>query len=165
MIDSCRFARPSTGTVVCCPVAWKYHPPTLMPSSRRSPNRRRWHDDLNKSGRDVVDEAGDKPFPRQCGNRPERSNVDSNRRAGIGDRFCLEFPFLVGTSAMEYLTRWQMLRAGDRLVNSLDSVSAIALSLGYESESAFGFAFKRVMGCSPRQYCRARTSALPVQVY
>ena len=28
----------------------------------------------------------------------------------------------------------------------------IAASLGYESESAFGKAFKRVMGCSPRHY-------------
>jgi AraC-like DNA-binding protein len=28
----------------------------------------------------------------------------------------------------------------------------IASSLGYESESAFGKAFRRVMDCSPRQY-------------
>jgi AraC-like DNA-binding protein len=72
--------------------------------------------------------------------------------------FAFRFKEKVGTSAMEYLTRWRMLCAKDRLVNSEDSVSAIALSLGYESESAFGFAFKREMGCSPRQYCRA---ALP----
>jgi AraC-like DNA-binding protein len=45
-----------------------------------------------------------------------------------------------------------MLLAGDRLVNSNDPISVIALSLGYESESAFSTAFKRVMGCSPRQY-------------
>ena len=55
---------------------------------------------------------------------------------------------------MEYLTRWRMLVAGDRLKNSDDSISVIALSLGYESESAFGKAFRRVMGCSPRQYSR-----------
>jgi AraC-like DNA-binding protein len=55
---------------------------------------------------------------------------------------------------MEYLTRWRMLLAGDRLQNTGDVVSEIALSLGYESESAFGKAFKRVMGCSPRQYAR-----------
>ena len=46
---------------------------------------------------------------------------------------------------MEYLTRWRMLVAGDRLKNSDDSISAIALSLCYESESAFGKAFRRVM--------------------
>ena len=37
----------------------------------------------------------------------------------------------------------------------LRGLSAIAQSLGYESESAFGKAFRRVMGCSPRQYTRS----------
>ena len=60
---------------------------------------------------------------------------------------------------MEYLTRWRMLLAADRLENSGDPISVIALSLGYESESAFSTAFKRVMGCSPRQYSRARDLA------
>jgi AraC-like DNA-binding protein len=68
--------------------------------------------------------------------------------------FALRFKETVGTTPMEYLTRWRMLLAGDRLKNSGDSISAIALSLGYESESAFGKAFRRVMGCSPRQYSR-----------
>lgn len=68
--------------------------------------------------------------------------------------FAQRFKETVGTSPMEYLTRWRMLLAGDRLENSGDSVSAIALSLGYESESAFSTAFKRVMGCSPRRYSR-----------
>jgi AraC-like DNA-binding protein len=53
---------------------------------------------------------------------------------------------------MEYLTRWRMLVAADRLKNSDDSISVIASSLGYESESAFGKAFKRIMSCSPKQY-------------
>jgi AraC-like DNA-binding protein len=48
----------------------------------------------------------------------------------------------------------ETLLAGERLNTSDDSISVIALSLGYESESAFGKAFKRVMGCSPRQYSR-----------
>jgi AraC-like DNA-binding protein len=68
--------------------------------------------------------------------------------------FALRFKETVGTSPMEYLTRWRMLLAGDRLANSGDPLSVIALSLGYESESAFGAAFKRVMGCSPRQFSR-----------
>ena len=57
---------------------------------------------------------------------------------------------------MDYLTRWRMPLAGDRLTNSGAPVSSIAQSLGYESESAFSTAFKRVMGCSPRQYSRGR---------
>jgi AraC-like DNA-binding protein len=38
----------------------------------------------------------------------------------------------------------------DRLQNTNDAVSEIALSLGYDSESAFSMAFKRIMGCSSR---------------
>lgn len=75
--------------------------------------------------------------------------------------FALKFKAMVGTAAMEYLTRWRMLLAGDRLLNSSDSISVISLSLGYESESAFSTAFKRVMGCSPRQYSRGQNPASP----
>jgi AraC-like DNA-binding protein len=70
--------------------------------------------------------------------------------------FALKFKATVGVSPMDYLTRWRMLVAGDRLTNSADPISKVALSLGYESESAFSTAFKRVMGCSPRQYSRGR---------
>ncbi len=66
--------------------------------------------------------------------------------------FALKFKATVGTSPMEYLTRWRMMLAGDKLTNSGDSISVIARSLGYESESAFSKVFKRVMGCSPRQH-------------
>jgi AraC-like DNA-binding protein len=76
-------------------------------------------------------------------------------RAGMSRTiFTLRFKKTVGSSPMEYLTRWRMLLAGDRLQHTADAVSEIALSLGYESESAFSKAFKRVMGCSPRQYAR-----------
>lgn len=76
--------------------------------------------------------------------------------------FALRFKETVGATPMEYLTRWRMLLAADRLKNSADSISGIARSLGYESESAFGKAFRRVMDCSPRQYNRpARTASCP----
>ena len=68
--------------------------------------------------------------------------------------FALKFKQRVGETPIEYLTRWRMLLAGDRLTNSTEPVLSIALSLGYESESSFGKAFKRVMGCSPRRYGR-----------
>lgn len=68
--------------------------------------------------------------------------------------FAQRFKATVGTSPMEYLTRWRMLLASHRLTNSADPISAIALSLGYESESAFSKAFRRVMLRSPRQYRR-----------
>jgi AraC-like DNA-binding protein len=74
--------------------------------------------------------------------------------------FALRFKETVGKTPMEYLTRWRMLLAGERLQNSDDSLSVIALSLGYESESAFGKAFRRVMGCSPRRYSHGGTAAV-----
>ncbi len=70
--------------------------------------------------------------------------------------FAARFRETVGATPIDYLTRWRMLLAGDRLRNSGDSISVISRSLGYESESAFSTAFKRVMGSSPRQYSRGR---------
>jgi AraC-like DNA-binding protein len=75
--------------------------------------------------------------------------------------FASRFKETVGSSVMEYLARWRMLLAGDRLTNSHASISAIALELGYESESAFSKAFRRVMGCSPRQYSRGHNAPSP----
>ncbi|WP_208249575.1 AraC family transcriptional regulator [Rhizobium sp. T1470] len=80
-------------------------------------------------------------------------------RAGMSrSTFALRFKETVGTSPMDYLVHWRMLLAGDRLENSREPISLIAPSLGYESEAAFSTAFKRVMGCSPRQYGRNRQS-------
>jgi AraC-like DNA-binding protein len=62
---------------------------------------------------------------------------------------------------MEYLTRWRMLLAGNRLATTLDSISEIARWLGYESASAFTKAFKKIMGYSPRQYGRGQNSVSP----
>ncbi|AIY40530.1 transcriptional regulator [Collimonas arenae] len=92
---------------------------------------------------------------------PWTLQVLAERAAMSRSTFALKFKKTVGTSPMEYLTRWRMLLAGDRLANTHDPVSAIAMSLGYESESAFSTAFKRVMGCSPRQYSRDQNFASP----
>jgi len=79
------------------------------------------------------------------------------RIAGMSrSTFAMKFKQGVGLSPMEYLTRWRMRIAGDRLRHSGDNVASIAMSLGYESESAFSTAFKRVMSCAPGQYRRGR---------
>jgi len=70
--------------------------------------------------------------------------------------FALRFKETVGTSPMDYLAHWRMLLAGERLQYSRDPISLIAPSLGYESETSFSMAFKKIMGCSPRQYGRSR---------
>lgn len=68
--------------------------------------------------------------------------------------FAERFRLTVGATPVEYLTRWRMVLAGERLRSTADSISTIANTLGYDSESAFGKAFRRVMGSSPRQYSR-----------
>ena len=80
---------------------------------------------------------------------------DLAEEAGMSrSSFAQRFKETVGSSPMDYLAQWRMLVASDKLANTRSSIAEIAQSLGYESESAFGTAFKRVMGCSPRQYAR-----------
>ena len=73
--------------------------------------------------------------------------------------FAVTFRQTVGVSPIEYLTRWRMLQAADRLTSSRQSLAEIGSTLGYESEKAFSTAFKRVMNCSPRQYGRRQGEA------
>lgn len=75
--------------------------------------------------------------------------------------FAQRFRETVGESPMEYLIRWRMMLAGERLIRSSDSVATIAGSLGYQSESAFSAAFRRVMGCTPGQYRVFETCVSP----
>ena len=77
------------------------------------------------------------------------SHVGMSRTA-----FALTFKDKVGVSVMDYLTRWRMLLAKERLEKGDDSLVLIAQTLGYESESSFCTAFKRVVGVSPRKYSR-----------
>ena len=71
--------------------------------------------------------------------------------------FAARFSSLVGTSPLDYLIRWRMRLAARALVQGTASISTIAYAHGYESESAFSNAFKRVMGSAPRSY-RTRAS-------
>jgi AraC-like DNA-binding protein len=66
--------------------------------------------------------------------------------------FALRFKSLVGNSPLDYLLRWRMRLAGQMLRKGQTSVSAVGLAFGYDSESAFSNAFKRVMGKPPRQF-------------
>jgi AraC-like DNA-binding protein len=69
--------------------------------------------------------------------------------------FAVRFKQTVGEPAMDYLTRWRMMVASDRLANGGMPIALVAPTVGYESESAFGAAFKRVMGYSPGQFAKA----------
>lgn len=67
--------------------------------------------------------------------------------------FAARFGQLVGDGPIECLTRCRMLLAG-RSLSRGEPIGAIARSLGYESESAFSAAFKRVLGGAPRHHAR-----------
>ncbi|MFM9271922.1 AraC family transcriptional regulator [Halomonas elongata] len=85
-------------------------------------------------------------------------------KAGMSrSKFAARFKKVSGFSPIDYLTRWRMLLACDRLTNWNEPISVIALSLGYESEAAFSTAFKRVMGCAPRKYAtQVRAGQRPI---
>lgn len=78
------------------------------------------------------------------------------RVAGMSrSSFALRFKETVGEPPMDYLTRWRMMVASDRLANAGMPIALVAPSVGYESESAFGAAFKRVTGFTPRQFAKS----------
>ncbi|MGS0894318.1 AraC family transcriptional regulator [Burkholderia stagnalis] len=72
--------------------------------------------------------------------------------------FALRFKQRMGFGPLEYVLRWRMQLAMRALRRSDASVSTVAQSLGYDSDSAFSHAFKRVVGHSPRDY-RAASGA------
>lgn len=75
-------------------------------------------------------------------------------RAGSVSRTALaeRFKKAVGQSPYEYLTAWRIELAAKRLRQGGETLTAIAHSVGYGSDSALSTAFKRVMGTSPRDY-------------
>lgn len=63
--------------------------------------------------------------------------------------FAETFRQCVGQTPMDYLSEWRMALAKNRLQKSRDSILSIALDLGYQSEAAFGRAYKRITGTTP----------------
>lgn len=62
------------------------------------------------------------------------------------------FSEVIGLPPMQYLTRWRMHVAANRLRDTTAKVYAVANEVGYDSEEAFSRAFKRVVGVTPRQW-------------
>ena len=66
--------------------------------------------------------------------------------------FAVRFKEVAGVPPLTYLLNWRMLLAQRALRDETTSVSAVAQSVGYTSESAFSNAFKRVKGLAPKRY-------------
>ncbi|MGW0893466.1 AraC family transcriptional regulator [Saccharopolyspora sp. NPDC002578] len=73
--------------------------------------------------------------------------------------FAANFKSRAGRPPLDYLIEWRMQLARAAL-RTEDSLTAIAGTIGYQSESAFSTAFRRVVGMSPREF-RASLHAQP----
>ncbi|MFB2584926.1 AraC family transcriptional regulator [Herbiconiux liukaitaii] len=72
--------------------------------------------------------------------------------------FAKRFRDAAGMPPLAYLITWRMLLAQRELRSRDTRIGALALTLGYSSESAFSSAFKRHLGESPKSY-RSRAAA------
>lgn len=71
-------------------------------------------------------------------------------RSALHERF-VEF---IDMPPMQYLAQWRMQLAARMLRESQSTVLSIALRTGYDSEAAFGRAFKRLVGMPPAAWRR-----------
>jgi AraC-like DNA-binding protein len=69
------------------------------------------------------------------------------------------FTHFVGQSPMQYLGRWRMALATNRLRRSSLSVARIAEEVGYETDAAFSRAFRREFGVPPATWRRQNGSS------
>jgi len=83
---------------------------------------------------------------------PALARVCATSRATLARRFVAH----VGEPPLAYLTRARMHEAAQRMRGSDDSLSAIAMQVGYQSEFAFNRAFRRAFGTPPGSYRRAQ---------
>lgn len=78
--------------------------------------------------------------------------------------FAASFKEQVGRAPLEYLIQWRMAVARDALRRNTHSISELAFATGYESESAFSTAFRRVVGASPSQFRNSRSSTFGASI-
>lgn len=68
------------------------------------------------------------------------------------------FKKAVGLGAIEHLTHLRINAACDALADTNKMISEIAFSCGYSNLSNFNRQFKQVMGCSPKEYRKKKTT-------
>lgn len=68
--------------------------------------------------------------------------------------YARQFRECTGMTVGTFLTDWRMAIAGDLLLQTQRSIADIAAEIGYESEAAFGKAFKSSTGLTPGRFRR-----------
>ncbi len=81
----------------------------------------------------------------------ELANAVGASRSMLNQRFTE----VVRMPPMRYLAAWRMEMAAQQLIESRESIAAIASAVGYESEAAFNRAFRRHAGEPPAAWRRA----------
>ena len=75
------------------------------------------------------------------------------KRASVSrSSFAERFRRVVGTGPIEYLLKWRLAEAKDKLRRRNQTVSEVAFAIGFQSASAFSTAFSRATGNSPTRY-------------
>ena len=74
-------------------------------------------------------------------------------QAGVSvSHYSAIFKTETGFSPIDFLIRQRIQLAAQFLVTSIETVSSIALSVGYADPYYFSRSFRKIMGCSPRTY-------------
>jgi AraC-like DNA-binding protein len=98
---------------------------------------------------------------------PERAWTVPELARGVSmsrSAFATRFRELAGETPMDHLTHWRMVRAANMMREDRSlKISAVAGAVGYESESAFGKVFRRVIGVPPGRYRTAVDAPPPPQ--
>jgi AraC-like DNA-binding protein len=68
--------------------------------------------------------------------------------------FAVRFKELLGQTPLEYVTEWRMQKAMQLLQQRDKKLIDVARLVGYDSDAAFGKAFKRVVGANPGEYLK-----------
>ncbi len=79
-------------------------------------------------------------------------NVVSEQAGMSPNYFSSVFSQEMGKTFIEYLTELRMEKARELLCSTSQRASEIALQVGYQDPHYFGFLFKKVVGCSPKEY-------------
>ena len=88
--------------------------------------------------------------------------ADLARRSGMSrSMLYTRFEAVVGEAPGDYLTRWRMVLACQRLRSGSTLVAEVGRTVGYSSEAAFSRAFKRHLGLSPRTWRTSQAAGAP----
>ncbi|MFA9480459.1 AraC family transcriptional regulator [Phycisphaerales bacterium AB-hyl4] len=73
--------------------------------------------------------------------------------------FAAQFSELVGEPPLRYVTAWRMKKASHLLLQG-ETISLVAQAVGYDTDAAFGKAFRRYMGTTPGSFRKHRRTPL-----